>query len=511
MNITENKPFLEVKDISKRYGAVQSLNKVSLSIKKGEIHCLVGENGSGKSTLIKVISGVVVPDEGQVLVDGELCSRMSPYEAIEQGIQVIFQDLSLFPNLSVAENISLVQRLEKGVKFVSWKEEKKAAEEELKRIGVELDINAMVEDLSIGDKQIVAICRALTLGAKLIIMDEPTTALTFREIESLFSIIGDLKSKGISVLFVSHKLTEVFTISERITVLRDGKKVGTYLGDKLDNESLVFYMTGRKVRNSKFKFESEKERKSPPLLEIRNLSKKENFFSINLKLYSGEILGVIGALGSGRTELALSIFGLNNPDTGEIFFNGKKVSINSPRDAMKLGISYLPEDRLEQALFIDKEISENLVVTFLQRIFSKLGFLEKKRTNNLAKELSRELNIKMQSLYLPASSLSGGNQQRVAIAKWFAVHPRIFILDKPTAGIDVASKSDINNIIKTLANKGMGVILISDEVREVYYNSNRVIIMDKGKIKKELDTEDYSEEELNKMIERRVKDNEIKR
>ena len=501
MNITANEKLLEVQDISKRYGMIKALDKVSLSIKKGEVYCLVGENGSGKSTLIKVISGVVIPDEGRIVIDGVSHRRMTPYESIRKGIQVIYQDLSLFPNLSVAENISLNQRLEKASKFVRWKEEKKITERELNSIGVELDTNAMVEDLSIGDRQIVAICRALTLGARLIVMDEPTTALTYTEVESLFSIILGLKLKGISILFVSHKLSEVFRISEKVTVLRDGKRVGTYNNSELDNESLVFYMTGRKIRESNFKCEIKEEKKEAPLLELRNLSKKREFFGINLKLYPGEILGVIGSLGSGRTELATSIFGLNPQDTGKIFINGKEVKINSPRDAMKLGISYLPEDRLEQGLFMEKEISKNLVVAVLKRCVGRLGFLEDKKVNNLAKELSRELNITTPSLYLPVKILSGGNQQRVVIGKWIASNPKIFILDKPTRGIDIASKSDIHNIIRSLANKGIGIILISDEASEVYYNCNRIIIMGKGRIEGELDTRCTPEEELNKIIE----------
>jgi simple sugar transport system ATP-binding protein len=490
--------ILLVKSINKRFGAVQALADVDLVINKGEIHCLVGENGSGKSTLIKIISGVEYPDTGEIYINGKLYKRLNVMDSMKEGIQVIYQDLSLFPNLSAGENISLNQRIEKKERFINWREVREIAEMELKSIGKSINPDDLVEDLSVADRQIVAICRALTAGAKLIIMDEPTTALTKNEVENLFKIILDLKNKGISILFISHKLSEVFKISEKVTILRDGKKVGDFESKDLDNEKLVFYMTGKTIVASKFICSTRKE-DGKPLLEVKNLSKKGNFMDISFSLYPGEILGITGLLGSGRSELATAIFGLNKPDTGEIYVDGKQVKINSPGEAIELGICYLPEDRLSKGLFIEKEIDENLEVTILKN-FIKFGLIQSERIRNSIEGLSKELNIKTPSLDLPVSSLSGGNQQKVVVAKWIAANPRIFILDGPTVGIDVGSKSDIHQIIRGLADKGIGIIIISDEILEILPNSNRILVMRKGRIVKELQSDCTTEEELNRIV-----------
>jgi simple sugar transport system ATP-binding protein len=494
-----NDVFLSVKNINKRYGAVQALDSVDLAINKGEILCLVGENGSGKSTLIKIISGVVEPDSGEIVIDGKSYKKLNAFESMKSGIQVIYQDLSLFPNLSVAENISLNQRIEKREKFVNWREVNEIAERELKSIGKSIDPDALVEELSVADKQIVAICRALTSGAKLIIMDEPTTALTKNEVDNLFSIINDLKKSNISVIFVSHKLSEVFKISEKVTVLRDGKKVGDFASNELDNEKLVFYMTGKKIVQTAFECSTEVE-KSLPLMEVKNLSKKSNFKDISFKLYKGEILGITGLLGSGRTELATAIFGLNNPDSGEILIDGKIEKINSAWQAIDLGICYLSEDRLGKGLFIEKEIGENLEVTLIKDFVGKSGLIQKNKLKKKIGELAQELNIKTPSLDLTISSLSGGNQQKVVVAKWIAANPKIFILDGPTVGIDVGSKSDIHNIIRGLAEKGIGIIIISDEIPEIMHNTNRILVMQRGRIIKEIATDCTNEEELYSII-----------
>jgi simple sugar transport system ATP-binding protein len=494
-----NDVFLSVKNINKRYGAVQALDSVDLAINKGEILCLVGENGSGKSTLIKIISGVVEPDSGEIVIDGKSYKKLNAFESMKSGIQVIYQDLSLFPNLSVAENISLNQRIEKREKFVNWREVNEIAERELKSIGKSIDPDALVEELSVADKQIVAICRALTSGAKLIIMDEPTTALTKNEVDNLFSIINDLKKSNISVIFVSHKLSEVFKISEKVTVLRDGKKVGDFASNELDNEKLVFYMTGKKIVQTAFECSIEEE-KAHPLMEVKNLSKKSNFKDISFKLYKGEILGITGLLGSGRTELATAIFGLNNPDSGEILIDGKIEKINSAWQAIDLGICYLSEDRLGKGLFIEKEIGENLEVTLIKDFVGKSGLIQKNKLKKKIGELAQELNIKTPSLDLTISSLSGGNQQKVVVAKWIAANPKIFILDGPTVGIDVGSKSDIHNIIRGLAEKGIGIIIISDEIPEIMHNTNRILVMQRGRIIKEIATDCTNEEELYSII-----------
>jgi simple sugar transport system ATP-binding protein len=475
--------LLVVKDISKSYVGVQALDKVNLSINRGEIRCLVGENGSGKSTLIKIISGVVKPDEGEIIINGKKFRNLHAIDSISEGIQVIYQDLSLFPNLSIAENISLNQIIEKKKRLINWKEIRDIAERELCNINKKLDLDERVENISIANKQLVAICRALTQDAKLIIMDEPTTAITKSEINRLFSVILGLKKKGISTLFVSHKLSEVLHISEKVTVIRDGKLVGVYNTEELDYDTLSFYMSGKKIVDTVFNYQ-EKEKQKEPLLEVKNLSKKSNFQNINFKVRSGEIIGITGILGSGRTELALSLFGLNKPDSGEIYIDGKLVKIKSPRDAIELGLSYLPEDRLNQGLFIKQSIGNNIVITILQRLLNRFKMFDNNKKYETAKEWVKDLNVITPSLETVAQALSGGNQQRVVIAKWLATLPKIFILDCPTVGIDIASKSNIHNIIKELANKGIGIIIISDEIPEIIRNCNRIILIREGRIVK---------------------------
>ena len=497
------KELLEVKNISKAYTGVQALDSVSMSIKRGEIHCLVGENGSGKSTLIKIIAGVVKADEGEIIINGKIYKNLHAIDSIEEGIQVIYQDLSLYPNLSVAENISLNQMVERKRKLVSWQEVKNNARAELSSIGKELDLDEMVEDISVADKQLVAICRVLTQSARLIIMDEPTSALTKTEIDSLFSVILNLKEKGISTLFVSHKLSEVLQISEKVTILRDGSKVGEYSTDELDNDRLIFLMTGKKIANSSFKYKEEgHDRKL--LMEVRNFSKKGNFEDISFKLRPGEILGITGLLGSGRTELALSLFGLNKADSGKIYIDGEQVKINSTQDAVKLGISYLPEDRLSQGLFIEQSIGNNIIITILKKMLNKLKLISSSKRKKSIKRWSDELDVRTPSLELAVQSLSGGNQQRVVLAKWLATNPKIFILDGPTIGIDIASKSNIHSIIRSLAKAGMGIIIISDEIPEVLQNCNRILVMSEGRVIKKIDdTGEITEDELFNIVTRK--------
>jgi len=495
--------LLEVKNISKAYTGVQALDNVNMSIKKGEIHCLVGENGSGKSTLIKIVAGVVKADEGKIIINGRLYQNLQPIDSIREGIQVIYQDLSLYPNLSVAENISLNQIVERKRRFINWKEVKNNARAELSNIGKEFDLDVMVEDISVANKQLVAICRVLTQGARLIIMDEPTSALTKSEIDTLFSVILNLKEKGISTLFISHKISEVLKISEKVTVLRDGRKVGEYSTDELDNDKLIFLMTGKEIANSSFKYK-EKEHDRKALLEVRNLSKKGNFEDISFKLWKGEILGITGLLGSGRTELALSLFGLDKADSGKIYVNGKQVKINSTQDALKLGISYLPEDRLNQGLFLEQSISNNIISTILKKILNKIKLISSSKRERSVKRWSKELDVRTPSLELAVQSLSGGNQQRVVLAKWLATNPKIFILDGPTIGIDIASKSNIHSITRGLANVGIGIIMISDEIPEVLQNCNRILVMSEGRVIKKIDdVSGITEDELFEMVGRK--------
>jgi simple sugar transport system ATP-binding protein len=478
--------FLEVKNISKAFDGVQALDNVSISINLGEIHCLVGENGSGKSTLIKIIGGVLTPDNGELRVNGNFFSPTHAIDSIRKGIQIIYQDLSLFPNLSVAENISLNQLLEKGNKFVSKKTVLKTAQKALKEIEEELDLSAKIENLSMSKRQIVAISRALTQNARLIIMDEPTSAITKAEVDHLFSVIMRLKKKGIATLFVSHKLGEIFEIAEYVTIIRDGTKIGDYLAGDLDNSRLTFLMTGQKIDATAYQ-RGREELSNENLLEVKNLNRKGHYHDISFTIKRGDILGITGLIGSGRTELALSLFGLNKPDSGDIILEGNPVSIQSAVEAMKLGVGYLPEDRLLQGLFVQKSIGSNIVVTVVETLLNKFRLISGDKRKQIESKWINNLKIKTPSADMPASSLSGGNQQRVVLAKWLATNLKLFILDGPTIGIDIASKKNIHDIIREFARKGVGIILISDEIQEVLQHCNRLLVMRQGKIEAKIE------------------------
>jgi simple sugar transport system ATP-binding protein len=481
-NIKMENFILELKNITKNFPGVKALSGVSLNIKKGEIHCLVGENGSGKSTLIKIASGFNNPDSGEIYINGNYYKKLKVREAIKEGIQVIYQDLALYSNLSVGENIALNQLIEKNVKFINNNIIRNIAQSSLDELkNIKLDLNSLVDTLSMGDKQIVAICRALTHDAKLIIMDEPTVALTRNEIELLFEVILHLKKKGISTLFLSHKISEVFKISEKVTVIRDGFKVGEFDTGELNHKNLVFHMTGKEVSNDKYYYPY----KNPSniLLEVKNLTKKNNFKNISFKLFAGEIIGITGLLGSGRTELALSLFGLNKAEKGEILVSNKKVKINSVRDAIKAGIGYLPQDRMTEGLFVNKPIDINTVISSMFKLINKFKLINHRLIKKISTSIVEELEIKTSSIDNLIQNLSGGNQQKVVIGKWMLTNPKILILDSPTVGVDIASKYNLHRIIRKFAleNK-IGIIIISDEIPEVIENCNRILLMKKGEI-----------------------------
>ncbi|MCF7927485.1 MAG: sugar ABC transporter ATP-binding protein [Spirochaetales bacterium] len=479
--------ILDVRNITKTFAGVTALKNVDLKIDVGAIHCLVGENGSGKSTLIKIIGGVLQPDSGSVTINGVAydSQNLRAIEAIRGGIQIIYQDLALFPNLSVVENISMNQMVEANDKLIKWKEAYEIAGQALSRIEEEIDLNEKVENLSMAKQQIVAITRALTQNARLVIMDEPTSAITREDVDHLFRVILRLKKMGIATLFVSHKLSEVFEIAEEVTVIRDGNKVGDYPAGELDNDKLTNLMTGRMIEYKPY-FYQDTEPEKPNLLEVRNLQKSGQYEKISFTLRRGEILGITGLIGSGRTETALSLFGINPPDEGEIIIDGKPVVIHSTHDAIRHGIGYLPEDRLNQGLFQEHPITDNIVVTVLKRLLDKRGLINSEKRKTEGNRWIKELSIKTPSGENPANSLSGGNQQRVVLAKWLATNPKIFILDGPTIGIDIGSKSTIHDIIRRLAGEGMGIIMISDEIQEVLQNCNRVLVMYKGRLVREI-------------------------
>jgi len=491
--------ILRVENISKSFGGVNALDQVSMQIKKGEIVCLVGENGSGKSTMIKIISGIYTPDEGEIIINSHHYEKITPIESIREGVQVIYQDFSLFPNLSVAENLAINDQISSGKKFVNWRECKRIATKGLEEINVSLDLDKMVGELPTADRQLIAITKAIMAKARIIVMDEPTTALTQREIQSLFKTIQRLKENGIAILFVSHKLTEVKEIAERTIIFRNGKKVLDQDARELDIKTMELYMTGRELKSSKIK-EKSKVEGLETVLEVKNLGLKDEFLDVSFNLKPCEILGITGLLGSGRGALALSLFGVTPADSGRVIMGEHEVKIKKIQDAIHLKIGYVPEDRIREGLFLDQTIEDNIVVSTIDKLINRLHLINIKEKSTLAKDWIQRLNVKTPSEKLPAKSLSGGNQQRVVLAKWLANRPKILILNGPTVGVDVGSKVEIHQLIQELASQGMGILLISDDIPELIRNCDRILLMRNGRIAGEFRSEEITADQLNEAM-----------
>lgn len=483
--------LLKAEHVKISFGNVHALRDVSLEILPGEIHCLAGENGCGKSTIIKIISGVYQRDGGTIEFNGKKLEKITPIDAINMGIQVIYQDFALFPNLTVAENLALNTELASRKKVVSWKKVRKIAEEAVAKINFDVDLDEKVEKLTVAQKQMVAISRALMSNARLIIMDEPTTALTKKEVNSLFKIILKLKEQGIAILFISHKLNEVFEISDRFTIFRNGEMVATGSTKDLDDKKFTYYMTGREFNDQIFVPENMSEK---PVFELKNLSLDGAFSDISFALRRGEILGITGLLDSGRTELALSMFGIRPADSGEILKEGEPIKITSPRDAIEHNIGYVPEDRLSEGLFLTQSIGDNIIISEIDKLKKKNGQFDLKKRDEEIKRWVAELEIKTKNPDNPATTLSGGNQQRIVLAKWLACNLDVLILNGPTVGVDIGSKHDIHMVLQKLAKQGLGVIIISDDLPEVIQNCSRVLVIKNGKIKSEYDTQKVSEQ-----------------
>jgi simple sugar transport system ATP-binding protein len=489
--------FLDLQAISKHFGGVVALRDVDLSLSGGEVHCLVGENGSGKSTLIKIISGVLRPEPGgRIVIEGREYPHLNPVQSTACGIQVIYQDLSLFPNLSVAENIAVASHLG-APRLVDWRALRATALAAMARIGASLDPDARVEDLSIANRQLVAICRALAADARLVIMDEPTASLTRHEVDALVRLVADLKQSGICIVFVSHRLDEVMEIADRVTVLRDGAKVGEFPARDMDDRKLATLMTGKayayQTRPADFAA-------SQAVLSVRHLSRTGQYEDVSLDIRAGEILGLTGLLGSGRTEFALSLFGMNRPTSGEILLHGKPLALKTHAHAIEQGIAYVSEDRLNLGLVLEQPISSNILVTVLDDLANRLGLIPEARRQETARKWIADLAIKAPDPQHAVRTLSGGNQQRVVLAKWMATRPRLLILDSPTVGVDIAAKDGIYEIVRALAGQGVAILLISDEIPEVFYHSHRVLVMRRGRIVSECIPHGSSEEELQAVV-----------
>lgn len=489
-------PILSASNISKSFIGVRALNNIDITINAGEIHCLAGENGCGKSTLVKCISGVYTPDEGTIQIEGQTCGSMTPIEAMNHGIQVIYQDLSLFQHMTVAENIAISKLKFENTKIINWKTIKAIAKEQLDKIGVTMDLDETVGEISMANKQMVAICRALAQNAKILFMDEPTTALTKTEVSHLMKVMLELKKKGLAIVFISHKLDEVFEVADKITIFRNGNKIGDFNSSDLDEKSLSYYMTGREIEYPRY---HRTYKDNTPILSVEHLTRKGQYEDMSLTVRPGDIIGLTGLLGSGRTELAMSLFGLNKTQAGVIKVNGKEVDINSPMVAKKYGIALLPEDRSREGLFIERKIKENISAPIIDAICKK-GIVNRKKENEIAEKYVEELNVRTPSIETVVGTLSGGNQQKVVISKWIATSPKVFIMDTPTVGIDIGSKAEIYEQIHKFADEGMAIILISDEIQEVMANCNRVLVMAHGKCVVELSEEDLMQEGADKHL-----------
>lgn len=489
-------PILSASNISKSFIGVRALNNIDITINAGEIHCLAGENGCGKSTLVKCISGVYTPDEGTIQIEGQTCGSMTPIEAMNHGIQVIYQDLSLFQHMTVAENIAISKLKFENTKIINWKTIKAIAKEQLDKIGVTMDLDETVGEISMANKQMVAICRALAQNAKILFMDEPTTALTKTEVSHLMKVMLELKKKGLAIVFISHKLDEVFEVADKITIFRNGNEIGDFNSSDLDEKSLSYYMTGREIEYPRY---HRTYKDNTPILSVEHLTRKGQYEDMSLTVRPGDIIGLTGLLGSGRTELAMSLFGLNKTQAGVIKVNGKEVDINSPMVAKKYGIALLPEDRSREGLFIERKIKENISAPIIDTICKK-GIVNRKKENEIAEKYVEELKVRTPSIETVVGTLSGGNQQKVVISKWIATSPKVFIMDTPTVGIDIGSKAEIYEQIHKFADEGMAIILISDEIQEVMANCNRVLVMAHGKCVVELSEEDLMQEGADKHL-----------
>ena len=487
--------YIELSGISKAFAGVQALRDIDLKIREGEIIGLAGQNGGGKSTLIKVLSGFYKPDKGTIKIDNkEYPHGLTPRKAISEGIQVIYQDFSLFYNLTVGENIALPFIYNKSGKLFSRKRAYDLARKALDELEVDMPLDSLVAELSVANKQLVAIARSVIYNARLLIMDEPTSALTQKEVNRLLEVVKKLSSKGVSIIFVSHKMEEVTSAVQRIVIVRNGRKVIEGPIEEFDSEKITYYMTGRKIEASRYEYK-EDARTEKPLFEAKNLGAAKLFKNISFKLHSGEIVGIIGLLGSGRSELACALAGIIPLTEGEIYRDGERVEIHSVKQAIEHDIAYLPEDRLSEGLFLPQSIKTNIVCPIFDR-FAKTSILDDKKVRNCADKWIKELNIATPSCDVTAEMLSGGNQQKVVLAKWLATEPKVLILNSPTAGIDVGSKHDIHTHIKHLAQNGMGIILISDEIPEILNTCSRVLVMKSGHICAEHERENLDSEKL---------------
>ncbi|MEQ5842319.1 sugar ABC transporter ATP-binding protein [Paraburkholderia acidicola] len=490
-------PFLQVVGVHKRFTGVHALRGVSLSFERGQIYHLLGENGCGKSTLIKIISGAQPPDEGELIVEGVRHARLSALEALAAGIETVYQDLSLLPNMCVAENVGLTSELaEHGGRLARTFDRRalaRTAARALQSVGLPSDaafLGTLVEQLPLATRQLVAIARAIASEARFVIMDEPTTSLTQKEVDNLIAVLANLRAQGVTVLFVSHKLDECYAIGGEVIVLRDGQKMAQGPIANYTKAQISELMTGRHLSTERYR---EGGLGQDIVLDVRGLSRAGQFSDVTFALHRGEIVGVTGLLDSGRNELARALAGVAPAQTGTVVLEGRPVRLRTPADARLQRIGYVPEDRLNEGLFLNKSIRDNVITALITNLRDRFGQVDRKRAQALAEQTVSDLQIATPGVDKPVQSLSGGNQQRVLIGRWLAIDPHVLILHGPTVGVDVGSKDIIYRIMQQLSKRGIGIILISDDLPELLQNCDRILLMKKGRVANEYRADELDE------------------
>jgi ABC-type sugar transport system ATPase subunit len=487
--------ILAMRNIDKSFPGVHALKDVNLSIEAGEVHALIGENGAGKSTLMKILSGVYQKDGGEILVDGRAVAIDLPEKAAQLGISIIYQELNLMPNLSIAENIFVGREKRKGP-FLDMAATKREAEKYIHEVGLHIGVDTLVQNLSIAQRQMVEVAKALSVNAKVIIMDEPTSSLTEHEVIILMGIIRKLRDQGTSIVFISHRLSEIFEISDRITVLRDGEVIGTVMTAGCDEDELIHMMVGRSLTDL---FPKETVPIGDVIMEAEHIRSGSMVRDVSFTLRRGEILGFAGLVGAGRSELMAAIFGFRHLESGKVKVDGKEVPPNSPVKSIRRGIGFVPEDRKLQGLVLGMAVRENATLANLERV-SRGGLIKKSEERNIADYYVKRLAIKTPGIEQKVQNLSGGNQQKVVISKWLVTNPKVLIMDELTRGIDVGAKKEIYSLITTLARDGVGIILISSELPEVLGMSDRIIVMHEGIVKGELSRAEATQKLIMSMI-----------
>lgn len=482
--------------IEKSFPGVKALDKCKFDLKKGEVHALVGENGAGKSTLMKVLTGVYKEDAGEILHKGKTVKINSPKKAQDLGISIIYQELNLMPHLTVAENVFIGREEKKHNFFVDKQKLNQKTKDFLEMLNINLDPQAKVQDLTVAKQQMVEIIKALSYQSEVLIMDEPTASLTDSEIEDLFRIVKRLRNEGVGIIYISHRLEELKQISDRITVMRNGNYIDTIATDDAEIDNIINMMVGREVYETSSAKSSKNE--NEVILEVKNLTREGFFSDINFKLKKGEILGMSGLVGAGRTEVARAIFGADKIDSGEIYVHGKQVDIDSPSKSVKLGIGYLSEDRKRYGLALGRDVATNIVLANMEKYMNKFRFMKKNKIKKYAQNQVEQLKIKTPSLKQDVKNLSGGNQQKVVIGKWLDRDSEILIFDEPTRGIDVGAKNEIYKLLNSLVEAGKSIIMISSELPEILRMSHRILVMCEGKLTGELDIEEASKEKIMK-------------